>query len=901
LFSAEDSVVKSLAQHSVRVLAMKLQFPLTTPYHVKRDSVLNAIQNAHSRTRIFLFEAAAGYGKSVCLSQYIQQRIQAFECAAWVTLDPKENDSLRFVTYMVSALNAATPKLGLNALTKIEQGEKAESVFHSLMDDIKAFELPVHLALDDVHHLIHDEALDILNELIQYAPDNFRLYLTSRTRPAMPLARLISQNVVKVFDEHQLRFSLAETTDWLGRQFDQTFSELQVQAFYDLSNGWQTGLELLKNLYQQNSVIEVEGDESLLCDYIQQEWLISLSESERQLCEHISILGSANSRYLEAVFDHEGVKQTLENLYEKHAFLLRDEKKSSWYAMHPMFARYLLNGQDLGQAKEMYRTACEWLFEQGFNIAAVEMALKSDDILRASELLELTAEKILEEQDLAQLLHWKKRLPDSIIVTSPRLIIIFSWTLALAQQLDEAERLMAQMDRLLSLDKKLINDEISGQLFAIRAYIARGRGNIDNAISLCQQAIEKLPTKNHVAKAITYYNLSNAYMTLDKLSQAREYNRLSFETARAAGSVHLEMLALHEQARIEQVKGHLTVSKKLLDNALVLSEKIKHRDRVAAYGRVLIYKGYISWLQNHVEEAQNLIRLGMKVSERCHDSYVIMGFILLSNIARQSGKLETSFDELSMGEALMQRWMIPGHIFQPWLATMRANLLIDQGKHDSALLNLKSLYGLLENNAHALSPEHYPALKGLVDVFFVRAKSIAGSHKDALQLLDKKIEQTHNSQYGFALIFIYVMRALLRYQLGKEDGALQDFRKALSMAEPESNLMPFIEYSSGMSALYGQLPQQIKHKPFVETILRNIELTVDEGHNQEFAKARAVLSQRELGVLGLIAQGMSNQEIAEKLFISLHTVKTHARRINSKLEVKSRTQAIIKAREIGVI
>ena len=899
MLSAENSVVKSLAQHSVRVLAMKLQFPLTTTYHVKREPLINAMHRILVRSRVLLIEAAPGYGKSLALSQFIQLKLQAFECAAWITLDPKENDPVRFMTYLTSALNACSATLGVKALNKLESGASAEDIFLILMAEISDYSKPVHIALDDIHHLVSKESLSLLNDLIQYAPENLTVYLTSRTKPSMEFEGLIAKQCMAVIDESNLAFSSAETLEWLERNIEIEMMDSIADQFYSLSQGWPMGLELLKSLHLKNSHINILGDESILTDYIHQEWLHNLSESEITLCRHVAILDCANGAYLNQVFEYDSAETILSKLSSQHVYLMKDETKNSWFTINPIIKSYLLCNQSVSEQKEIFRIACDWLYEQGLNVEAVEMALKSDDKLRASELLEITAEKILEEQDLAQLLIWRKKLPDMIITTSPRLIVIFSWTLALTQQLDEAERLMAQMDRLLSLDKKLINEEISGQLFAIRAYIARGRGNIDNAIALCLQALEKLPLKNFVARAITYFNLSNAYMTLDKVSLARDYNKLSFETARSSGSVHLEMLAMHEHARIEQVKGNLMVAQKILSNALSISEKLKHREKSAAYGRVLIYKGYLCWLQNSPEESEKLIRLGIHVSERCHDSYIIMGYILLANIARQRHQTELSFDELANGEAVMQRWSIPAHIFQPWLSAMRANLLIDQGKLDSALSNLKSLYALLDHNPYALSPEHYPALKGIVDVFYVRAKSISGSHKEALAMLDKKIINSQVSQHGFALIFVYIMRALLRYQLGQEDGALQDFRKALSMAEPEDNFMPFIEYSSGMNALYGQLPMQIKSRPFVEKILQNVELTV--GHNQEFAKARAVLSQRELGVLGLIAQGLSNQGIAEKLFISLHTVKTHARRINSKLEVKSRTQAIIKAREIGII
>lgn len=901
MLSSEKSVVKSLLQHNVRVLAMKLQFPLTNSNHIKRDNVLGAMKCVDQNTRVFLIEGAPGYGKSLYLSQYIQQKIQAFETVVWITLDPKENESKRLITYICSGLNTCAPNLAVAALNQIEQGENSDTVFHTLMEEINLFPAKIHLALDDIHHLTSDASLNILNHMILYAPKNLTLYLTSRNKPSLPLAKLTAQKIVKIINEDCLSFTLLETREWLLKNIEMELTELQIDQFYAVSLGWPLGLELLKNMFLDVGYIEVQGDELILTEYAQQEWLNYLTESEQVFIRHLAILGMANGAYLNAVFGYHDAGNNLLKLAAEHVFVLTNKEKNSWNFVHPMFRSLLLHNINQTEKKHTYQLACDWLHGQGLNVAAVDMALKYDDKLRASELLELSAERILEQQDIVRLLQWRKEIPDTVIITSPRLIIVFSWALALAQQLDEAERLIAQMSRQFSFDNKSVNDELSGQLLSIRAYIARGRGNIDNAIYLSKQAIEKLPTKSFIARSITYFCLSNSYMTLNKVAAARDYNKLLFETARSAGSLHLEMLAIHEQARIEHIKGNLNIAIKLLDLGLLLSEKQSCREKVAAYGRLLIYKGYILWLQHNLLKSESLIRMGMKIAERCHDSYIMMAYVLLSNIARQCGQTELAFDHLSNGEALMQRWVIPAHIFQPWLSTMRANLLLDEGKFDSALSNLNKLYGLLEHNPYALSPEHYPALRGLVDVFLVRSKSIAGNHQDALNFLDKNIENQHVSQHGFALIVIYIMRALLRFQLGQEEGALRDFTKALTMAESDKNIMPFIEYSSGMNALYGHLPQEIKNSPFVSEILQSIKLIPETDLNRTFAKSKAVLSQREVGVLELIALGMSNQAIAEKLFISLHTVKTHARRINAKLAVKSRTQAIMKARDLGLM
>lgn len=900
MFSIENSVVKTLSESRIRVLAMKLQLPLLPLNFIRRDAVIAKLEQ-YCASHFHILEAAPGYGKSLALAQWLHQKKQHKEAVAWLTLDPKENEPLRLLTYLICAIHSADNKCVKQSLKALEDGKSLEAIIALLHQELAAMTQLLHLSLDDVHHIHNEDSLDILKALMAYASPNLKLYFTCTSTFPIDVARLVAQGQCVRYNEHDLALSKEETLQWLSNVIKEPLEPIQVDEIYRQSAGWFAGLVLIKEVYQSTHTTKIKGDERILSEYFEQLWRPLIDDHEYLLCTRLAYIGKASGLYLDAVYDSDGSPSALTTLANKHALVIADEKQNSWFYLHPLLDVYLSSLVDGLTRLDELENASAWLHQHGHYVEAVEMALKAGNKQQAAHLLQTTAEAILEEQDIAQLLAWKKQLPDDVITVSPRLVIIFSWTLAFAQQLDDAERLMAQMDRFTMADKSVISDGISGQLFAIRAYIARCRGKINNAIQLCRQALEKLEDGHYVAKAITYFNLSNVYMTLNKLSEARHYNRLSFETARAVGSVHLEMLALHEQARIEQVKGNLHLAEKLLNEGLALSERLPSRQRAAAYGRLLIYKGYMVWLRNRSDEAEKLLVQGIEISEQCHDSYIIMGYVLLNNLARQRGQLEKAYDYLSKVEAILQYWSVPGFIYQPWLSTMRVNLLIDENKIDTAQANLKYLHGLLEQNEYSLSPEHYPDLKGLVDVFSVRAKSIAGQHKLALKQLDKKLDDNGQNQQGFALIFIYLMRALLRYQLGQEDNALQDFRKAIAMAEKNFCIMPFIEYSPGMAALYQQLPSNIKQKEFVRTILSNIELNDQGHHNQAFAQVRSIISQRELAVLKLIAEGLSNQEIAERLFISLHTVKTHARRINGKLGVKSRTQAIIKAREIGVI
>lgn len=902
--SAEHSVVKTLSSSHIRVLAMKLQVPYLPVEYVKRPKIVNLLAGANP---VRIIQAAAGYGKSSMMAEWLNAERHKGMPVAWLTLDPKENDSGRFLLYLLSAVNSVLPNIGSELFDELEKGKNHSAIFTRWLTEIQNIPskydetTSLVLALDDCHHLVNEQVLDYVDQLVNYLPPNVQLVCSSRKEWHQPTGRLQTMGAVTILNEQHLKLDWEETKQWMKVHGIPEQTDFQIEQIYRLSEGWLTGLQLIHSCSSSCDLSQLKADEPLIQSYFQEIMDAELSDEEKQIFAQLAILKCASGPYLQSVYGIDRASEKLQTLLKRHCFLLRDEQRPSWYRLHPILSNLLLQQIDKMEQSHTLIKASEWLSKQGEATLAIELALQSGDKRKAAELVEYTAESILAVQDIAQLLSWKEQLPIDIIGASPRMVIIFSWTLAFAQQVDEAERLMAQIDKFLPLGSAEKNDEISGQLFAIRGYIARVRGKIENSVQLSLQALEKLPHEKYVARAVTYFNLSNAYMTQDMLPEARDYNRLSYETARAAGSVHLEMLALHEHARIEHVKGHMRVAAKLVDEGLKLSEQLENKETAAAYGRLLIYRGYLSWLSQDLSKGEQLLRLGMRIAESSHDAYIMMGYVLLSHMARQQNHIEQAFDYLNDAETQLQRWRVPGLVYQPWISAMRANLLIDQGKVGNALASLESLYQQAKSTPYLLAPEHYPHLKGLMDVFYIRAKAFMGEHKEALKLLDEKISKTDETQQGFRMIFMYLMRALLRFQLGEENEAIKDFRMALSKAEKEDCVFPFIEYSSGMSSLYQKLPQHLVQGPFIERVLQHVDIDHEEGHNRAFAQVKSIISQRELGVLKLIAQGHSNQEIADKLFISLHTVKTHARRINSKLGVKSRTQAIIKAKEIGLI
>lgn len=900
MFLSEKSVVQTLSNTELKILAVKVQLPNLPLHSIHREHVLNTIK-ANEHCRVHLFKAGSGYGKTMVLAQWFQQLQQQDIAVSWLTLDAKENDCYRFITYLASALHGVHTDISSSTLSMLEDGKEINTIMDELIHGLNQYGKPLHMAFDNIDCIVDKECIDFIRRLLSYVNQNIVIYFLSSKALPFSLSEFYAQGLCASYDESNLALSKSEVAIWSEQQNSQILSTQPTSWLYELSGGWFTGLWLIKQAVEQKGECLIDGSEQLLTDYFHENWQCHLTQEQFESCFNLALLESACAQYLDYVFATRRSHVLLDQLHRDHYHVVTSCSDNHEYWLHPLLRLFLLNQWNKSSMTEPLNRACQWLSVNGFDFQAVDMALRMHNVEQASNLLDFTAEKTFEQYNLKKLLQWHQQLPENVIVKSPKLVIIFSWALALSQQFEEAERLLAKMDsRRISLDIETRHG-LSGQLFAIRGYIARCRGKMKNAIQLCEQALDKLDSRHLIAKSITYFNLSNIYLSQDKLDKAREFNRLSYESARSKGNIHLEMQAIHEHARIEQVRGNLNLADKHLNQGLLLAKNIRQSDLAAPYGRLLIYKGYIAWLKNNLKEAESLLQRGIQITQSHHDSYIIMGYVLKSNIARHTGDIEVAYDLLSEVESILQYWSVPGFIYQPWLKIMRVNLQIDEGKIDVAIKNLRALNNMAAQHEFALSPEHYPGLKHLCDVFYVRAKSISGQHGKALTRLDHTFATDSDSQQGFSLVFNLLMRALLRYQLGQENDALSDFRRAIVMAEPNHCIMPFIEYSESMHALYDKLPKPFQEKTFIKTILSNIKNGEESPHNHGFARIHSVISQREMAVLLLIAEGLTNQDIAERLFISLHTVKTHARRINSKLGVKSRTQAIIKAREMGFI
>lgn len=523
-------------------------------------------------------------------------------------------------------------------------------------------------------------------------------------------------------------------------------------------------------------------------------------------------------------------------------------------------------------------------------IIQVENALKAQQPKLVLQKIEENLNELISYAHYQRYLSWLEILGDNAIHKSPWVVAFYSWVSGQAGMLERAESLMASAPIIRN------SPALSHLRLTLRASIARAKGEIANAIKLCHES-RSMPDSLICMAVYNAIILGNAYMADYRVWEAEQAFATAMGLAKESNRPELEALALYYRARLSQCQGQLRCAIRFLSASEGLLSNLQYQPPILE-GRVGMYRGYLFWLQGKHEKAESVLQSSLSIATQTQDPYILQGFVVLSALYRSRGTLDSARFVLDRLEALMQQWKVSNVIYKYLLLTMRSLLQVDENKLPLVKPRLDSLYQQSKTKEGIPTPECFPQLAGFIELNYARLKAYLGRTKEAVKILDFWINRFEQTGLGFNQILVKTLRAQLRYQLGLRDLAITDLKQSLSSAEREFCAMPFVELGEQVIHLAQQLIPDHRWEDMLDLLVGNSEQNTEKKLT-EFKNCN--ISHRELKVLTLMAEGMSNQEIAQCLYISLNTVKTHARRINTKLSVKNRTQAILKAQKLALI
>lgn len=874
--------------------------------HVRRPRLCERLEEGMDG-RLLLVCAPAGFGKSSLAVEFCE-RLPAHWQSLWLSLNRRDGDPGRFLERLLEGLRRHFPRIGDEALGLLKMRQRHqpfafEEWLDGLLDELGERldpEHPLLLVLDD-YHLAQGAVLDrCLQFFLNHLPTGLLVLVTSRQRPDWHLARLRLSRQMLELQEQDLRLTRDETRELLSVQG----AELPGVALDNLlqrSEGWVAGLRLWL-LTAGEGERDLHGAQGMIRDYLLEEVIERQPPELQAFLYDTACLERFCAELCDAVRDSHDSAAILQHLQAHQVFLVPLDEQGRWFRYHHLFSD-LLRASPAGQLSQpqarLHLRACRWFSGQGLLDEAVEQALRAGQPDVAASLVQnFSEEHLLAEQNVAMLLRWKMDLPDSLLTSTPRLILLYSWALALACQLDAAEELANHLERFLPAPDAAEQQSLLAQWLAVSGVIARGRGDSQRAELYCRQALAGMPGQHYGSRLLCLSTLANLAMVRGDLWRARGLNREALELAQRHDNPLFEAFCRYDRGRVLLARGEIVRALEEVRAGLERLRRLPAQRVYAVRARLSQYEGFLLALRLRPDEARERLLVGIAEARACRDISLLVGYCILASQEGRLGRLNEAFAHLAEAERLMHIWDVPPVYYLAMITVTKCELWLGQGQVDLANAWLVRLAETYDGEQAATAPEFHPQLPLHIELHRAALERRLGQLEAAERRLRALVQraQAHGGQ--LLGVFAQVQLSLMLYVGGREREAQQQLLAGLEAAAGGA-LLPFSELLAHQPGWLRAQLQTAPATPLGEALLRCLpQEVVAEPVPVGTAEA---LSTRELAVLRLIALGCSNQEISERLFISLHTVKTHARHINSKLGVERRTQAVARAKGLGLI
>ena len=909
----------------IPLLTTKLSIPPRRPRAgvVDRSRLIGRL-NASDDRRLTVISAPAGFGKTMLAAEWIPQNPH---CVAWLSLDAGDGDPVRFWTYVIAALQALRADLGAGARAALEtaQSPPIESILTLLLNDLAAFPDRFALVLDD-YHLIETPAIHAaLTFLLDHLPPPMRLIIITRSDPPLPLARWRARQQLLEIRAAELRFTPDEAAAFLNQVMGLNLSADDIAALDTRTEGWIAGLQLAALSMQGRDdatsfIRSFTGSHAYIIDYLAEE-VVQRQPLEVQLfLLKTSILERLCGPVCNALTDRADSQPLLERLEQANLFISRLDDQREWFRYHHLFAEVLrirLRRDYAGLEITLHRRASLWHEAHGSPAEAIDHALAAADFERAAQLVESSVWQLIGRGELATLQSWLDRLPAAVVQARPRLGLAYATLMSIINRMDVLEARLNEVDAAL-VDEAIDDREaLLGQSAALRAHVALERDeDLPRALKLCRQALVRIPAQDVLMRSLVMYYLGTVQRLNGDTPGALQTLTQGIELALAAGSPLYTLVFFEAKANVEKAQGNLQqVVATCRRAAAVTAERGWQAHPNAVNARLGL--GLLRYEWNEVEAAAQIFRDSLDWARRWGMRFnEIKTCLLLAALPEPIG-------DRTEAQALIQQAL---HVARAWHRPYMLRLV----EHNAASLALR--WGDLDAatrwaEASGRSTADTDLLYQRANEYLTlaRVRIAQGRSTEALLLLDRLLAAAEaDTRLGDA-IEILMLRALAFQAQHDQTAAFTSLDRALTLAEPEGYIRTFVDEGEPMQLLIVDCRMQIeKHnghlKPYVTKLLaafptvpstsRDLSISNQQSKTpalHQVQRGASVsnliepLSERELEVLRLIADGLSNREISERLIVGAGTVKTHINNLYRKLDVNSRTQALHRARELNLL
>ena len=927
-----DDQLRERRRHSTSadpLLLTKFAVPSTRVSLVPRPRLSERLEEGLGRSLV-LVSAPAGFGKSTLLSMGVAASSGSGRSVAWLSLDSGDNDPARFWRYFITAMDQLQRGSGEPALSLLgsPQAPPIEAILTTLLNELVDLPTESVLVLDD-YHLIESQTIhEALTFLIDHLPPQMHLVIATRADPPLPLPRLRARDEITELRAADLRFTPEEAATFLNLVMGLELSSGDIAELEGRTEGWIAGLQMAALAMQNHGdvpgfIASFTGSNRHVVDYLAEEVLGRQPEELQTFLLEISILDRMCAPLCNAVTGHADGQTALERLEHANLFVIALDDERRWYRYHHLFAdvlRQRLSQRQVNWVPELHKRASGWFEEEGLVAEAIHHALAAQDWERAVRLIESSGIAVLLGKQVQTMLGWIDGLPEEVVRERPVLCTIHALALVFLNRPDAAESRLQQAEWRLGANPT--TDEaraILGQVAQLRAIIARVSGDLVRCVELARRALELLPETEMLFRSGARANVALAYQVSGDVAPA---NELPLEEAivsfRASGALIPLLNVINFLARLRTLQGRLRAAAATYEEA---AEVVLGRERVrdlvnsAAY---YVGLGDIQREWNDLDSAESHLRRGTDLVSGAFmvDADVVThGYLSIARLQQARGRHDDAyatldeFANLARQRDFFSLLIARGEAAQARLAFMQDDL--------PSAVSWSEASGLVAGDEPSYPREEEYLTLVRVLIAQGRLDSMGSYLDDALGLLGRLFKTAEDGGRMGSVIEILALRALALQARQGSSEALAALESSLVLAEAEGYVRVFVDEGAPMKALLlallkarrkgGRGAKQLTSLTYVRRLLAAFESPHTGTEPPAGAASDTIrplpdpLTARERDVLELVADGLSNQEIAARLFIATSTVKGYIHSLLRKLEVDSRTKAISRAHEMDLL
>ncbi|MGY2896252.1 LuxR C-terminal-related transcriptional regulator [Deinococcus sp. UYEF24] len=931
------------------LLGNKLHPPTLTGHVIARPQLLALLERGVN-AKLILISSPAGTGKSTVLAAWLKQQNSP---AAWLSLDKGDDTLGQFLLYLVGALQTLGLGLGegLSELLRQPNITNVEPLLIGLSNDFARLGSKVILVLDDYHFLSDPKIHGAVEFLLDHLPPQVCLVIATRTDPPLPLSRLRVRNQLLEVRGADLRFDLAEAEHFLNGSQNLGLSPTAIASLETQTEGWIAALQLaalsLADRPDKEAFIETfVGSHRFLVDYLVDEVLSRQPAALRTFLQRTAILERFDASLCEAVTGQPTDPDLLSQIEAANLFLIPLDDERRWYRFHHLFREFLrhrLRADEPEMVPELHCRASAWFEHAGWTDDAIRHAFLAGDDRLAARLANDTAAQLAVHWNSEQFTRYFQKIPVVLMVFYPRLCLYYGWFLVTTSQFDAFRAALPILEQ--SRAHSLEPQTIDAAFISLQAYVHLHQLDFVNAAHSSQQALDllgrgeqgsssveaqltRIGTATTLAVIYPYIDLRRAAALCSvNLALSRQF-RYSIGIVNGAAGL----------ARANHQLGRLHEAEHVLEQSLFHFESgngdLTRRYGAGNVGELHVGMGRLHYERNQLGEAEASLRRA-RVSNELYGSPVVLGqeLELSLRLSLAHGETEAAYAALHQldrlnasihrndplvkqtfeGMAMKSRLALAAHLSRSTLTHStppQPNDSVANVQSNRLLAEVADWLG--SRKLDGAAPYQFSLGGHEIRAHWLLARN---EQAEASLLLQRLIAAAQTEERTDDLIRFLLLHALALHRTNRGEEAAQALLHALDLGEPEGYCRSFVDLGPRMQALLTQRAR-IRLTPYLAALLgafpengsRSVsseqsqkELVLQQGTGESPAEESKAFNAREMGVLRLLEVGQTHKQIARELQISPNTVRWYMRNLYVKLQVSNRTEALNRAKDVGLL